>query len=182
MEWDKITLEDLKANCAALVNAISEEALTGFDAKIADLETQIQEAATAEQETEDAVTETEEAELVVAESNTTEFETRLAAVEMRERQQDAREVLQVSLAEASITDAGKALVERRFVDNAPDDKAKFTETVTAEIKAIADHEQAIAESVRLPGTPGVLKETGETVEVDVVAGIAQASGVPKQDK
>jgi len=171
------TLEQLKAECpSAILKAYADEVLTGFDARIEELEAQIQEAAV-----EPELEPEPEPEPVVAESDTTTIETRLAAVETRERQADARDVLQVALAESDLMPESKTLVARRFVDAAPEDRATFTETVTAEVKAMAEHDEAIAKSVRLPGTPGVIAEAGTAEPIDVRAGIATASGVkPKE--
>jgi len=170
------SIEQLKAECTPdVLAAYAEEVLTGFTAELEELKAQIQEAATVEPELEP-----EPEQEVVAESDTTKIETRLAAVEMRERQADAREVLQVALAESNLIPESKKLVARRFVDSAPEDKAKFTETVNDEVKAMAEHDKAIAESVRLPGTPGVLTEAGNAEPIDVEAGILKASGLSQE--
>lgn len=178
MEWTEITLDALEANCPPeVLKAYSAKALAGFDERILELETKIQEAAV-EPEPEPEP----EVEPVAAESDTTKIEARLAAVETRERQADARDVLQVALAESKLMSESKTLVARRFVDAAPEDKAKFTETVNEEIKAMAEHDKAITESVRLPGTGGVISEASTPAnKVDVRAGIAKAAGVkPKE--
>jgi len=183
MEWPDVTLELLEANCPAdVLKAYSDKVLAGFDERIEELEAEIQESAAAAEE---AAAEVEPEEAAVTESKTTEIEARLAAVEMRERQADAREVVQAALAEANITDLGKQMVKRQFTDAAPDDKAKFVETVDAEIKAVAEHEKAIAESVRLPGTPGVISEAEAPAALtpeEVRADIARAAGVKPEEK
>ena len=174
MEWTEVTLDTLKADCPPdVLRAYADELLTGFNARIEELEAEIQESAQAEPEPDNESAIVSEAE--------TKLEARLAAVELRERQFDALDILRESLAEAQMTDAGKALVARRFADAAPEDKAAFKKTVTEEIKALSDHEKRIAESVRLPGTPGVLGEAADTEPIDVRAGIAKAAGVKPQD-
>ncbi len=186
MEWAEVTLELLEANCPAdVLKAYSDKVLAGFDERIAELEAEIQESAAAAEEAAAEVEREEAEEEAVAESKTTEIEARLAAVEMRERQADAREVVQASLAEANITDLGKQMVKRQFADAAPDNKEKFIEAVAAEIKAVAEHEKAIAESVRLPGTPGVIREAGapDTLTPEEVrADIARAAGAKPEEK
>jgi len=144
MDWKDITAEDLAKERPDVVEQLAATAAEGEEQK---------------PEAENAKPEAE-AEATAAEQPTESD--RIAGLEKHNRQLQARDILRTALAEAKLTDSGKALVEADFTGAECADAEAFGKEVGARIEAVGKVVTEAASSGRVRGVMAESSTGGAT--------------------
>ncbi len=192
METEELTIESLRESRPDLVSAIHEEAFAAMGAQLDEIEERIQESATPpapdpaamdEQAAADAlrIQEAEAAANDAVQAEFGELRGQVSALTEKTQRQDAAAIVAKELRGSSLQESGKALVERRFADAVATDAVQFTAVVQGEIQAIAEHETAVASTVRTPGVPkGTSVTDAAAGDFDPMKGVRKAAGIPEK--
>ena len=165
MDWKDITAEDLAKERPELVEQLAAAAAEGATPP-------------AETEKPDPEKPAPEGETAAAEQPTESD--RIAVLEKRNRQLEARGIVREALSEAKLTDSASALVEADFADAECDDVEAFGKRVAARIESVGNVVKEAAGSGRVRGVMAESSTDGATAN-PVKEAVARLTGHDKDE-